>query len=391
MSCEEESYLPQVSQATVIIGRFVFPFVFIMGVIGNILILLALRAAAVSTKASYFLIAMAVADLCFFFSVLPNHIISFPSVALQKSYVAFYIRSKMTFTAMANWFSVASIWLAIAVTFERLVAIRKPLHAKLFFRKWHLTVLIGSIYAISLLVVAYNFFWFYPAEITITTKCNSTLSIWTLRAVNRTVQPTLYEYVSTSLKIIPHISLTIPLVMLTVLNSALFYYLRQAHKMSLTMTGINQSRMVELRVALVVVSIIGTFVVCQTPSGILYIWDAMQTQNRRPLWFYTAVSVSNILVVFGKAFNFVVYCASSSSFRKKVQRLLLLRTSSKYLCTNSNRRRQSNNTTISQLDTEHESILQEKMQRNRMTNSVELKRMQHGAVSRSEESQNAWH
>ncbi|CDW51851.1 G protein coupled receptor [Trichuris trichiura] len=368
MSCEEESYLPQVSQATMIIGRFIFPFVFIMGVIGNILILLALRAAAVSSKASYFLIAMAVADLCFFFCVLPNHIISFPSLALQRSYFAFYVRSKMTFTALANWFSVASIWLAIAVTFERLLVIRKPLHARLFFRKWHFAVLIGLIYAISLLVVAYNFFWFYPTEITITTNCNSTLTIWTLKAVNRTAQPTMYEYVSTSLKVIPHITLTIPLFMLTVLNSALFYYLRKAHKMSLMLTGVNQQKTVELRVALVVVSIIGTFLVCQIPS---------------------AVSVSNILVVFGKAFNFVVYCASSSSFRKKVQRLLFLRTVSKHFNNSSHRHRHSNNTVTSQLDSEHESMLQEKVKRNRIGNLLEMKEL-HGLASHSVENANPW-
>ncbi|KHJ42617.1 hypothetical protein D918_07336 [Trichuris suis] len=159
--------------------------------------------------------------------------------------------------------------------------------------------------------------------------------------------------------------------------------------MSLTITGVNQPKTVELRVALVVVSIIGTFLVCQIPSGILYIWDAMQKQNRRPMWFYTAVSVSNILVVFGKAFNFVVYCASSSSFRKKVQRLLLLRTMSKHLRGNSYRHRQSNNTMSSQLDTEHDSMLQEKVQRNRVGNLLEMKEL-HAPASQQVERPNPW-
>ncbi|XP_003368617.1 conserved hypothetical protein, partial [Trichinella spiralis] len=93
-----------------VIGRFVFPIVFVVGVIGNMLILLALKAAAVTTKTSYFLIAMAVADLCFFFCVLPNHMISFSALNKLHSFMVFYIQSKMPLTALANWFSVASIW-----------------------------------------------------------------------------------------------------------------------------------------------------------------------------------------------------------------------------------------------------------------------------------------
>ncbi|KRX72307.1 putative G-protein coupled receptor F59B2.13 [Trichinella sp. T6] len=352
------NYLSIVPFASVVIGRFVFPIVFVVGVIGNMLILLALKAAAVTTKTSYFLIAMAVADLCFFFCVLPNHMISFSALNKLHSFMVFYIQSKMPLTALANWFSVASIWLAIAVTFERLLAIRKPLHAKLFFKKWHLISLITLIYVASFVSVSYIFFWLTPTEITVN-RCNKTQTLLMLKPINETVHPTVHQYVSVSLKVAPHLTCTVPLILLVVLNSLLLYYLRQGRKMSQMVANVNPSRIIELRVTLIVVSIIGTFLICQTPSGVLYVWESMQmnaSNNSRPDWFYTAVAVSNILVVCGKAINFAVYCVSSSNFRSKIKRLFTVSKFSKAHSLMYNLKNYTN-TTMTQIDPESEMML----------------------------------
>ncbi|OUC42720.1 hypothetical protein D917_10266, partial [Trichinella nativa] len=155
------------------------------------------------------------------------------------------------------------------------LAIRKPLHAKLFFKKWHLISLITLIYVASFVSVSYIFFWLTPTEITVN-RCNKTQTLLMLKPINETVHPTVHQYVSVSLKVAPHLTCTVPLILLVVLNSLLLYYLRQGRKMSQMVANVNPSRIIELRVTLIVVSIIGTFLICQTPSGVLYVWESMQ-------------------------------------------------------------------------------------------------------------------
>uniref|UniRef100_A0A5S6QU48 G_PROTEIN_RECEP_F1_2 domain-containing protein n=1 Tax=Trichuris muris TaxID=70415 RepID=A0A5S6QU48_TRIMR len=68
---------------------------------------------------------------------------------------------------------------------------------------------------------------------------------------------------------------------------------------------------------------IASFLLFQTPSGVLYIWDAINGSRNRLSWFYTATYVSNLLVIVGKTLNFIIYCVSSKNFRQQLLEMLL--------------------------------------------------------------------
>ncbi|KRY93688.1 putative G-protein coupled receptor F59B2.13 [Trichinella pseudospiralis] len=308
------------TQHTPSVQQYITPTVFTVGVIGNVLNLLVLNSKTMRSKTNYFLSSMAVADLGFFFVMIIYSLASFPTIAASPGFNKLYMHSKMALTALANWFSTSSTWLAIAVTCERLLAIRKPLHAKLLLKKKKIITLIALIYALSLPLFSYTFVWHKPIEVTVQ-RCNMSRTWWTIQEINRTEHPWLENYVKLSLKLVPNVSITIPLFVLIVFNSLLLYSLNKSRKEAAQMGNNQHHKAVELRVAMTVAITIAAFLLFQLPSAVLYLWDAINGSRNRPMWFYTVTTVSNVLVSTGKAVNFIIYCASSKNFRIQLLRL----------------------------------------------------------------------
>ncbi|KFD68706.1 hypothetical protein M514_03723 [Trichuris suis] len=305
------------------ISQCVIPIAFAIGIIGNTLNLLVLNCKKMRCKTSYYLSAMAVADLGFFITMTIFHLSNFPVITASASFNKFYAHSKMTLTALANWFSTTSTWLAIAVTCERLVATTKPLHVKILEQKRRIITLIVAIYASSLPLFSYTFIWHSPIEVNVT-RCNITRTVWNMREISQAEHPWLHNFVHISLKLVPNISTTIPLLALIVLNALLLYSLSEwRRECSKMVSSANNQRSPEIRVALTVAITIASFLLFQTPSGILYLWDAINGSRNRSNWFYTATYASNLLVIIGKTLNFIIYCASSKNFRKQLLLLLI--------------------------------------------------------------------
>ncbi|CDW51853.1 7TM GPCR Srw domain containing protein [Trichuris trichiura] len=145
-----------------------------------------------------------------------------------------------------------------------------------------------------------------------------------MREISQAEHPWLYKFVHVSLKLVPNISTTIPLLVLIVLNALLLHSLSKwRREYSKMLASPNNQRSPEIRVALMVAITIASFLLFQTPSGILYLWDAINGSRNRLDWFYTATYASNLLVIIGKTLNFIIYCSSSKNFRKQLLLLLV--------------------------------------------------------------------
>ncbi|OUC45688.1 hypothetical protein D917_01795 [Trichinella nativa] len=90
--------------------QYITPTVFTVGVIGNVLNLLVLNSKTMRSKTNYFLSSMAVADLGFFLVMIIYSLASFPTIAASPGFNKLYMHSKMSLTALANWFSTSSTW-----------------------------------------------------------------------------------------------------------------------------------------------------------------------------------------------------------------------------------------------------------------------------------------
>uniref|UniRef100_A0A5S6PZJ4 G-protein coupled receptors family 1 profile domain-containing protein n=1 Tax=Trichuris muris TaxID=70415 RepID=A0A5S6PZJ4_TRIMR len=92
------------------VSHYIIPTAFAIGIVGNLLNLLVLNSKKLRCKTCYYLSAMATADLGFFATMSIYHLANFPAIVSSPGFSKFYAHSKMTLTALANWFSTSSTW-----------------------------------------------------------------------------------------------------------------------------------------------------------------------------------------------------------------------------------------------------------------------------------------
>ncbi|VDP28556.1 unnamed protein product [Soboliphyme baturini] len=358
MSCEPVSY-GILFELRKIVSLYIFPTVTLFGIAGNALNLVVMNVKGMRTKTNYFLSAMALTDMGFLLFMIPHNLVMIPNAITWGTVFSLCMKYRMWFNTIVNSMSRAEFLLtrhflvslyvfevlslnltlkrkcsynfhlsnntlmqffrfAIAVTAERLVAIIFPIHAKAFLRMWHLKLISAVIAIWSLGINLYNLFWMVPVQAE-RFVCNQTVLTWRLEQLNKSDNPAMYNYVQLSLAVVPYVSVVTPLIMLVILNSLLLRYLHIGRS-GITSNG-SHSKLVEFRITLMVVLIIASFIVFQTPSAFLYIWEAVSSKPY-PVWFFTVTTISNLLVSFGKALNFVLYCVISSNFRRRLIKIL---------------------------------------------------------------------
>lgn len=214
--------------------------------------------------------------------------------------------------------------MALAVTAERVFAIKMPLHAKFYWKKKRVIILIIAVLIGSLFLHLYNLFWFRLIERHLFCSDGSfSYTAYILVPINQSESA--YLYVQASRIFVPHLSITLPFFALFVLNGFLLYYVHENRRAMADATNAPQLRTNEMKVALMVALIVLTFILCSTPSVALYIYDAISTFVLRSspytVTFFNLSTLSNCLVVIGKASNFVLYCSASSHFRRRLVHL----------------------------------------------------------------------
>lgn len=214
---------------------------------------------------------------------------------------------------------------AVVVTCERLVAIKTPLHAKLYFtpRKTLMSILV--VCTTAALLNAYGFFLSTPV---IMSYSNHTIFNYCIFPINAIATPNLYKYIQFSTLVAPILIVFIPLVMLITLNFSLLYYLRQNYKQNVVVENTvrrQQSKTDEQNITFVVAMMILSFVAFCSPSAFLLLSDWVRVyiyqQYRRPGTISIAVTISNLLVAFSKSSNFILYNVVSSNFRRHLLKL----------------------------------------------------------------------
>lgn len=248
--------------------------------------------------------------------------------------------------------------LAVAVTVERLIAIRYPLKARFVMRKGIIVAAIILIAIVSFVVTSYYLFWLYPIQYY---SCQNPLK----KLYRLYGDPKLWYYGHISRYLHSILCSLVPVILLFVFNASLVYHL---HRNQALMSKFHEDRVRsphtpmefsewpsngnanvsnnnscngdasgqsagasirrEYKVAVVVLVISLTSAICLLPSAALVVYDAIclaANINVTPWWYFAAGDISNLLIMAEKVLDFFLYCLTSGYFRRRLIMVLTSR------------------------------------------------------------------
>uniref|UniRef100_A0A1I8AT63 G_PROTEIN_RECEP_F1_2 domain-containing protein n=1 Tax=Steinernema glaseri TaxID=37863 RepID=A0A1I8AT63_9BILA len=320
---------------------------------------------------------MAFADIGFLISMLPHCLAPYAVFYTSISFRYLYYVTKTHVNAMANLFSAAATWLVLAVSIERFIGIRKPMHTRFQWRVWKIYALIVVVFILAAAVTAYHHIEYH---VKIVYLCNDRQ----LRALYYPVGQKVAMVPSLKIGLIGNASdppdipavyalyakwgkylqsstvVVMPIIAVAILNYSLIAALRKRDVLTTSGSEHNDLKAMESettlivserangsagrkesdkirfsdlgaiqrqerRVTITVLSIVTCFTLTHAPTLIPFVWESIDdTATRYPL-FINMVSIVNNLLVVGKVMNFVLFCSVSSHFRKRMCTLLLKR------------------------------------------------------------------
>lgn len=240
----------------------------------------------------------------------------------------------------------------MAVTIERVLAVRFPLRAKFFCNRSRLTVSIVTIFLLSFALNSYHYV--SRKTIIIPFKNNSvgnTNCTFAITPVDPILEPAKHEYVTVSICLTFATSIVLPMVLLIVLNSVLIHFLRK-NRQEMIGKGAGDNHKFgplarltqEMKITLTVTILIVAFVVFNLPGGIVHAVELFKYQlaaAKAPLLFYEITELCNVLAITQKSLNFFLYCFSSATFRSRLYKVLIRQVPRQLLLDRSKRRANS--------------------------------------------------
>uniref|UniRef100_A0A1I8ESP3 G-protein coupled receptors family 1 profile domain-containing protein n=1 Tax=Wuchereria bancrofti TaxID=6293 RepID=A0A1I8ESP3_WUCBA len=239
--------------------RFLYPCIVILGITGNVLNLTVLLNRSMRSRSNIFLSALALADIIFLLLLLPNILATYPIFTL-----------------------------VVAVCADRLIGIRRPLHAKTDCNKY----------------CTPRWFW------------------------NRTnpYSATYRNFIDISVTVNAVTTIILPIFLLSFFNFLLLCILRNRRDLLLVST--NQRRLpkkkrslqylkMEHRVTLMVTLIVTTFIILNGPSAVIHLVNLARKKKLN----YNFTLLGNTLVIIDKACNFILFCLTSRHFRARLFQL----------------------------------------------------------------------
>uniref|UniRef100_A0A0N4Z024 G_PROTEIN_RECEP_F1_2 domain-containing protein n=1 Tax=Parastrongyloides trichosuri TaxID=131310 RepID=A0A0N4Z024_PARTI len=312
-----------------LISSYIYPVLILFGFLGNSLNLLVLLSKGMRNQANFLLSAMAFSDLSVFLLHIPEWLSTYWHIRANSFFRKFFYHTYVYRLWFKNAFSMASCWFVLAVSMERFIGIRSPMHTRQTFRAKKTIIGICIIVLISL-CLCYHWVLLYDVRLQKgPLGCNNTYIYYAINeakinSTNLALLIQLAKHASIFYQVI------IPVVTVNVFNILLIFIVKKRPVLSRTSSSSNTTELrrvsdfgtflrQEKKVTTTVISILICFTLTQTPSIIPTIISLFGIRNKK---LSVMTSILNLLVMFGKVLNFVLFCTASVHFRRRTIAML---------------------------------------------------------------------
>ncbi|CAJ0953368.1 unnamed protein product, partial [Mesorhabditis belari] len=306
----------------ILIG-YIVPIVAALGISGNLLNLTVLLAKKMRTRSNSLLASLALVDIIFLISFLPECMANHHFFYTNTIFRQFYFYGHVYRLHFQNWFSAAAIWMILIICAERLLGIRNPLstrtHASIMAPKFLVSF---TVVFTGLLTSHYHFTFICKSRL----FCNGSQfqgiclnvdsPLWFGQRPNPNSMA-LRLFARYSLEIQALVIVFLPVLLVIFSNALLLLTLRKRTRFlrigagSEAMTSIQIKK--EQRVTLTVCAIVTCFTITQAPSAVVPVIATITGSD-----YITGIIIVATMVVVGKALNFILFCLSSSNFRQRL-------------------------------------------------------------------------
>ncbi len=286
----------------------------VFGITGNIMSVLVLGKDHTMKRTTGFLLQMlALADAlylttCLFFQTLKTITVFTDWVATLQDYWPWMEPYVMPCASIAQ---TAGVWLVLAVTADRYIAICRPLHAPQYSTISRVRKIVLVIWIVAIL---YNIPRFFEREVKVVLNNQTNVTELQVKKTPLREDPTYFLVYKTCLFFV--VRVFIPLSGLAFFNTRLI----QAIKTSSKMQKKSRDSQWKEKHTLTLVVVVIVFAICETPDFLLRLWLALGEYipglpHDMNVLLHINI-VTNLLLTINSCINFIIYALIGKKFRR---------------------------------------------------------------------------
>lgn len=309
-----------------VVSGIYFPVVTALALIGNSLTVSVLRKDVLHSSSTTYLLGLATADLLFVICFAPNILRAYSSIATTRAFETFNAFYGSYFFPFVYLFHTAAVWVTVAFTVERFVAIAMPMKAQKYCTKSRAQKFVVGAFVFGLALNTYRFFRrsVIPLTDPVTNETYYTHKLAGI-GLNEHLQQVYFWVYFIATK-------AIPFPLLVSLNSAIIGFIWRAKWNRLILKQVqsdsreNTGNSHENQITRILVLIVMAFIVCNSAAGGASLYIALYGVKG---YFGSQDPAVHYLFIIGEALintnplvNCALYAACSQTMRKELLQLL---------------------------------------------------------------------